>query len=46
MPGYDQLNVTGFDYNPDTARTLLKKAGYNGELVKLVVANGLLISKP
>lgn len=39
MPGYDQLNVTGFDYNPDTARTLLKKAGYNGELVKLVVAN-------
>ena len=24
MPGYDQFNVTGFDYNPDTARTASK----------------------
>ena len=39
MPGFDKVTASGIVFNPDKSRELLKKGGYNGEPVKLVVAN-------
>ncbi len=39
MPGFDRVTTSGIVFNPDKSRELLKKGGYTGEPVKLVVAN-------
>ncbi len=39
MPGYDAIQVNGYEFNPDKARSLLKEAGYAGEPIQLIVAD-------
>jgi len=39
MPGFEKITASAYVFDPDKARELLKKGGYSGEPVKLVVAN-------
>jgi len=39
MPGFDQLTVARNEFDPEKSRELLRKAGYAGEPIKLIVAN-------
>jgi len=39
MPGFDKVTASGIVFDPDKSRELLKKGVYNGESIKLVVAN-------
>ena len=39
IPGFEHIDVEGYDYDPEKARELLKQSGYEGEKIRLIVAN-------
>lgn len=39
MPGFDRIQAEGYTYDPDKARELIRRAGYKGQPITLIVAD-------